>query len=269
MSALKFFFSLITFSVCVSLFAQPIAHGHAHNDYLHEKPLLDALVNGFTSIEADIFLYKKQLLVAHTAKQLDTKKTLEELYLRPIDSLIQLNRANGNTSDSTRLILMIDIKSSGDEVYSYLNELLQKYKHVLTPYRKAKALHWAPVQILLSGNKPNVKMLEDTTLFTFDEDIDYRNDATVLPYTTRFSSAWGNYFKWKGKGKMSKPEEERLKSLVTQVHRLKKEIRFYHIPDNAAVWDVLLKNNVDWVNTDNLILYRQFYLDFIQKNSNK
>jgi hypothetical protein len=259
---------VITFWAAIlslSAIAQPIAHGHAHNDYLHEKPLFDALVNGFTSIEADIFLHKKQLIVSHTAKQLDTKKTLEELYLRPIDSLIQLNRANGYTSDSTSVILMIDIKSSGDDVYAYLNELLQKYKHLVTPYHKTKALHWAPVQILLSGNKPNVKVLEDTTYFTYDEDIDYRNDVSVLPYTTRFSSAWGHYFTWKGKGKMSKQEEELLKSLVTQVHRLKKEIRFYHIPDNSAVWEVLLKNNVDWVNTDNLILYRQFYLDSIQK----
>lgn len=269
MSAKTLVISIFAVVLSVSCTAQPIAHAHAHNDYLHEKPLFDALVNGFTSIEADIFLQKKKLVVSHTAKQLDTKKTLEELYLHPIDSLIQLNRANGYTSDSTSVILMIDIKSSGDEVYGYLNELLLKYKHLVTPYRKTKALHWAPVQILLSGNKPNVKMLEDTTYFTFDEDIDYRNDASILPYTTRFSSAWGNYFKWKGKGKMSKQEEELLKSLVTQVHRLKKDIRFYHIPDNAAVWEVLLKNNVDWVNTDNLSLYRQYYLDSIQKKSNK
>ena len=247
---------------CLTSVAQPIAHGHAHNDYLHQQPLFDALVNGFTSIEADIFLHKKQLIVSHTAKNLASKPTLETLYLRPLDSLIQLNRAKGYTSDSTTLILMIDIKSSGDEVYGYLNELLQKYKHLITPYHKTQALHWAPVQILLSGNKPNVKMLEDTTYFTFDEDIDYRNDVTILPYTTRFSGAWGTYFKWKGKGKMSKQEEALLKSLVNQIHRLKKDIRFYHIPDNAAVWDVLLKNNVDWVNTDNLTSYREFYLNY-------
>ena len=85
MSAKKLVISFWVAILSLSAIAQPIAHGHAHNDYLHEKPLFDALINGFTSIEVDIFLYKKQLVVSHTAKQLDTKKTLEELYLRPID----------------------------------------------------------------------------------------------------------------------------------------------------------------------------------------
>lgn len=31
----------------------PLARAHAHNDYVHTRPLLDALEHGFTSIEAD------------------------------------------------------------------------------------------------------------------------------------------------------------------------------------------------------------------------
>jgi hypothetical protein len=96
------------------------------------------------------------------------------------------------------------------------------YKNTNTcvnPISQNKSIALGTGSNFLSGNKPNVKMLEDTTYFTYDEDIDYRNDVSVLPYTTRFSSAWGHYFTWKGKGKMSKQEEELLKSLVTQVHR--------------------------------------------------
>ena len=40
----------------------PLARAHAHNDYLHERPLLDALDHGFTSVEADIFLVDGKLL---------------------------------------------------------------------------------------------------------------------------------------------------------------------------------------------------------------
>ena len=34
----------------------PVVPGHAHNDYLHDHPLVDALHYGFRSVEADIHL---------------------------------------------------------------------------------------------------------------------------------------------------------------------------------------------------------------------
>src|SRR5436190_846130 len=58
---------------------KPLARTHAHNDYEHKRPLLDALECGFTSVEADIWLVKGQLLVAHTPLAWDTKRTLEAL----------------------------------------------------------------------------------------------------------------------------------------------------------------------------------------------
>ncbi len=33
----------------------PLPQAHVHNNYLHERPLLDALVHDFTSVEADVF----------------------------------------------------------------------------------------------------------------------------------------------------------------------------------------------------------------------
>ena len=45
----------------------PLANAHSHNDYEHDRPLLDALDHGFKSIEADIFLFEGQLLVTHDA----------------------------------------------------------------------------------------------------------------------------------------------------------------------------------------------------------
>ena len=34
----------------------PLRQAHAHNDYEHPRPLLDALDHGFCSVEADVFL---------------------------------------------------------------------------------------------------------------------------------------------------------------------------------------------------------------------
>ncbi len=33
-----------------------LSQAHAHDDYEHDRPLLDALEHGFTSVEADIWL---------------------------------------------------------------------------------------------------------------------------------------------------------------------------------------------------------------------
>ena len=41
----------------------PLGQAHAHNDYYHKRPLLDALSHGFCSVEADVFLKNGRLLV--------------------------------------------------------------------------------------------------------------------------------------------------------------------------------------------------------------
>ena len=63
---------------------KPLERAHAHNDYEHARPLLDALDQGFCSVEADIFLKDGQLLVAHTVLDLKPERTLQKLYLDPL-----------------------------------------------------------------------------------------------------------------------------------------------------------------------------------------
>lgn len=50
---------------------RPLWRAHAHNDYEHPRPLLDALDHRFGSVEADVFLVGDQLLVGHDATELD------------------------------------------------------------------------------------------------------------------------------------------------------------------------------------------------------
>jgi hypothetical protein len=54
---------------------RPLKHAHAHNDYLHPRPLDDALAHGFTSVEADVFLVDGDLLVAHTRSEIQSDRT--------------------------------------------------------------------------------------------------------------------------------------------------------------------------------------------------
>ncbi len=52
-----------------------LVHAHAHNDYLNHHPLTDALDNGFTSVEADVWLARPggELVLCHEEKASDGK----------------------------------------------------------------------------------------------------------------------------------------------------------------------------------------------------
>ena len=55
----------------------PLVRAHAHNDYVHGRPLLDALDHGFCSIEVDVFEQDGTLLVAHNLRDVRSEKTLQ------------------------------------------------------------------------------------------------------------------------------------------------------------------------------------------------
>ena len=75
----------------------------------------------------------------------------------------------------------------------------------------------------------------------------------------RVSSSWGKYFNWNGAGKMPKEELKVLRKLVAAAHASGKTIRFWGAPDNYGVWNTLLDEGVDWVNTDRLKPFAEYY----------
>ncbi|MGI9240008.1 MAG: hypothetical protein ACR2RV_04365, partial [Verrucomicrobiales bacterium] len=70
---------------------EPLQQAHAHNDYEHERPLHDALEHGFCGVEADIYLVGGELLVAHDRKDLKPERTLQALYLDPLQKRVEAN----------------------------------------------------------------------------------------------------------------------------------------------------------------------------------
>src|SRR5438874_5130274 len=69
----------------------PVTRAHAHNDYAHPRPLIDALDQGFCSVEADVYLVDGKLLVAHDKKDVKPDRTLEKLYLDPLRERVKAN----------------------------------------------------------------------------------------------------------------------------------------------------------------------------------
>src|SRR5689334_23162516 len=94
----------------------------AHNDYTQSNPFFAAYGLGVGYIEADIFLHKNRLVVAHTKIEINNEKTLERLYLDPLDKQVKTNQGSVYKDPSSRLALMIDLKSEG---VSTLNKLVE------------------------------------------------------------------------------------------------------------------------------------------------
>ncbi len=116
----------------------PLLHAHAHNDYLHDPPLLKALEHGFTSVEADIFLVGDKLCVAHESRKITPERTLQSLYLEPLRRRVKENEGRVYR-DASRFILLIDIKTAAEPTYRRLHEVLAGYQDMLTTFDCARA----------------------------------------------------------------------------------------------------------------------------------
>jgi len=240
--------------------AGPRTRGHAHNDYLHERPLLDALEAGFYSVEADIFLVDGQLLVAHTAAELDPQRTLQKLYLDPLRERIAANagqvyRANAErttTGKNDVLWLLIDIKSAGLETYQRLHAVLQQYADLLTSV-EGNTVKSGPVQIVISGNRPVEFIAAQTQRFCGIDgrlgDLNSLHPAHLMPM---ISDNWGLNFAWRGSDNIPDEELQKLKDIVQRSHERGRVVRFWATPENEKLWRVLWENQVDWINTDQL-----------------
>src|SRR6185369_463189 len=129
----------------------PLIRVHAHNDYEHKRPLLDALDHGFCSVEADIYLVDGQLLVAHQRSEIRPERTLQALYLDPLRERVKQNggRVYPNGPEVT---LLIDLKTDWTKIYPALREVLKQYADVLVTFHDGTKQTNAIIAII-TGNR--------------------------------------------------------------------------------------------------------------------
>ena len=241
----------IVLALAIAAPPTPLPQAHAHNDYEHPRPLLDALDCGFCSVEADIWLVKGLLLVAHTPLQLNAERTLEKLYLDPLRDRI---KANGGKvyKDGPAFHLMIDVKTDAADTYAALAKVLESYADLLTVTRDGKTEVKA-VTVVISGNR-DVKALADqkTRYAALDgrpADLDGDAPAYLVPWV---SASWASQFKWDGTGAMPDDERKTLRAFVAKAHKQGRKVRFWATPEKVDVWKELLAADVDLLNTDKL-----------------
>lgn len=238
---------------------KPLRHAHAHNDYEHKRPLLDALECGFCSVEADIWLVDDKLLVAHDRNQVKPERTLQSLYLEP---LRERARRNGGRvhPNGPEFILLVDVKSDAGRTYSALRTVLKDYADVLTVFRAGDTATNA-VTVIISGNRDRSAMENETVRYAaFDgrlEDLDSNASNHFIPLV---SESWTKVFKWRGVGPIPKDEQQVLRQTVRQAHAQGRKIRFWATPDQSGIWKELLDAGVDLVNADDLAGLQKFLL---------
>ncbi len=229
----------------------PLRHAHAHNDYLHKRPLLDALDRGFTSVEADVFLVDGRLLVAHSVLELNGQRTLERLYLEPLRDRA---KAHGGKlfADGTCLTLLIDIKADAEKAYRALAELLARYDDIISVVRNDK-LETKAVTVVVSGERPQETIASEAVRYVGIDgrlsDLDSTLPGDLLPL---ISDNWSRHFRWRGEGEMPKDEREKLLNIVDKAHAAGRRVRFWATPDRESVWRELHSAGVDLINTDDL-----------------
>ncbi|MDQ8703892.1 phosphatidylinositol-specific phospholipase C/glycerophosphodiester phosphodiesterase family protein [Streptomyces sp. LHD-70] len=245
---------------------RPLRRAHAHNDYLHTRPLHDALAHRFTSVEADIFLVDGQLLVAHEPSQLDPARTLESLYLDPLLDRVRAHHGSVYAGHRRPVQLLVDLKNEGVATYLELHRRLRPYRRMLTTYDHGRVRRGA-VTVVISGDRAaREPMAAQRVRYAFYDgrsaDLGGPADASFMPL---ISDNWGANFSWQGVGPMPAAERAELHRIVGTAHARGQRVRFWATPDQpgearGAVWSELIAADVDHLNTDDLAAL-EAYLD--------
>ena len=247
----------------------PLPRAHAHNDYEHDRPLLDALDHGFTSVEADIHLVNGDLFVAHGPAEIKPERTLRSLYLEPLSTRIARNGGRVYP-DGPQFTLFIDIKTEAVATYKVLSEMLARYESIFTTFDPNSRTDKAVIAVV-SGNRPRSLMEAQAIRYAgYDGrlvDLDSDAPATLIPI---ISDNWTLHFSYDGTGTMPAEERRKLKNIVEHAHKKGRRIRFWATPDKPTparqtLWRELLAADVDLLNTDDLPGLQNFLLQHTPK----
>ncbi|MBG0857346.1 phosphatidylinositol-specific phospholipase C/glycerophosphodiester phosphodiesterase family protein [Streptomyces spinoverrucosus] len=238
---------------------RPLWRAHAHNDYEHPRPLLDALDHRFGSVEADIYLVGDQLLVAHDPEDLDPARTLESLYLDTLAARVKAGRGSVYRGHRGSLQLLIDIKTEGASTYLELDRHLRRYRHLFTTYAHGKVIP-GPVTAVISGDRAARAPMEAQKVRRafYDGRLADLGSSAPASFVPLISDNWTLNFTWRGAGEFPAAERQKLRSIMRAAHSRGQKVRFWATPDVAgperdALWTELLDADVDFINTDDLL----------------
>ncbi len=235
--------------------AHPRALAHAHNDYEHARPLLDALDARFQSVEADIWYDVSDAGVPSLGVSHDGapyKGTLQALYLDPLAARVQ---SNGGSvyGDGEGFYLWLDLKDGSQALQDELVSELSGYPF-LTQFPDMGAPTAGAVTVILTGNSAKEALVQRPAPRPFIRDAE-PYAATDPPADDR----WGYYalyywdhLAWDGSGTIPGTQQRILQKLVDDVHATGRKLRLYASPDTPGYWQAALDSGEDFINADDL-----------------
>jgi alkaline phosphatase len=214
---------LILCSIVLQLHAQETKpksiSKHSHNDYEQPHPFQTAYQHFFVSIEADIYLSKGRLLIAHDTAGLKANHTLEEFYLHPISKVIKSNKGSIYPNPNKPLQLLVDIKSEAYTTLASFIQTLKQYPEIIQCHK---------ISIVISGNRPKEEDYDKYPSFIyFDGRPDKNYDENTLKKIALICDDFHRYSKWNGQSVLSTEEKVRLYQVIKKVHQLQKPVRFW------------------------------------------
>ena len=230
------------------MFGQPAVYTtenlHSHNDYEQAFPFRAAYKQGFGSIEADIFIQPGNLVVAHDTVELKFKRSLDSLYLKPLEQCIKQNNGFPYADHSKVLQLLVDIKTDSVATLGRLVKKLKSYPAITS----CKA-----VKIVISGNRPApLAFANYPGWIYFDGELHADYPPAAVSKIEMLSDNFRNYSRWNGVDSLPAKDRLILVSLIEKGHRLHKKVRFWNAPDFASSWKVFMELGVDYINTDHV-----------------
>jgi glycerophosphoryl diester phosphodiesterase len=246
-------------ALCLGAEPVPLIHAHAHNDYQHTRPLLDALDHGFCSVEADVHLVDGRLLVAHDRSKVKPERTLQALYLDPLRERVKRNGGQVYPA-GPEFTLLVELKSDWQSSYPVLRDILKQYAGMLTTFR-AGAKETKAIRVIITGHRSKEMFAGETIRYASLDgdlaDLDSGAPADLIPW---ISSNWAQSFKWRGSGAIPEADKLKLKDIVSKAHQQGRRVRFWGAPDQPVFWGEMLTNGVDLINTDDLDGTQKFLL---------
>ncbi|WP_051941711.1 alkaline phosphatase [Maribacter forsetii] len=211
---------------------------HSHNDYKQNIPFWKAFGAEVQSIEVDVFYKNGKLMVAHEQGEIEENKTLERLYLNPLQEALDLN-----LSANRSLQLLIDVKTDAYKTLDAIVASLKKYPSITSN---------KDVKIVISGNRPALEEYVDYPSYIY---FDYQSlqpvtDTEVLDKIALVSVSFKNYSEWNGKGRLTSKDYNKVAEVIAQAHQLNKAFRFWATPDSKSAWKAFVNMGVDFINTD-------------------
>lgn len=220
-------------------------NAHSHNDYEQTHYYTQATNAAFGSMEADIYLVNGELLVAHNKAEQSTDRNLKSMYLNPVKGQLLKHGGFPYTDHGRQLQLLIDLKdaNSSDEFDSAV-ALLTQYPAIMESGK---------IKVTFTGNIPEDSVMVAAPSFIhFDGVPGHTYSKAAEKRIYMYSDNFRNYSAWDGTSQLAPTDFEKLTAVVKMAHSKGKKVRFWNAPDNPKAWKVMMKLNVDYINTDHI-----------------